>query len=215
MIVVTCDKCEKRLEVPDDLAGRKIECPACGDVNSVPGARVATDAGRPEAKKDRAVAAGYPPDDGPETRVMLVHPALVRGRPMTVFLHVLAMAAAGTGVVYFGMMKSNAVGLWSGVAVLAVALVSLAIQKLGCIDESLEITNKRSIARRGLLSKSTTEVLHDDIRNVQVTQTFAERIWRVGKIGLSSSGQEGLEIEMSDLPDPAGIKRVIDLYRPL
>ena len=83
------------------------------------------------------------------------------------------------------------------------------------LSAALDITNKRSTEVRGLFSKATSEVLHDNIRNIQIAQSFWQRIWRVGTIGISSAGQDGVEIQVQDIPNPNKIREVIDLYRPI
>jgi len=118
-------------------------------------------------------------------------------------------------LIYFGLVNSHALGMYSGLVILLAGLASIGVWKVKTLTESLEITNKRSIARYGLLSKATSEVLHDNIRNIQITQTFVERICGVGEIGISSAGQDGLEIDMKNLRNPDKIREMIDLYRPL
>src|SRR5690606_18183491 len=92
MIRKNCDNCDRLLEVPDDQAGTKVRCPDCGDMNVIPqgapAAMVGSGGGggggggegpaeartvRPDsasAEPDRAAAAGYPPDSGPEQKVL-------------------------------------------------------------------------------------------------------------------------------------------------
>ena len=36
MIRKTCDNCERTIEVADSLAGQKVACEACGDINVMP-----------------------------------------------------------------------------------------------------------------------------------------------------------------------------------
>ena len=84
---------------------------------------------------------------------------------------------------------------------------------LRCKGTTLTVTNKRTILRRGILSKSITEVWHRDVRNVQLDQTFFQRILGVGQVGISSSGQSGLEISVTGIPDPDLVKRLIDQHR--
>ncbi len=83
------------------------------------------------------------------------------------------------------------------------------------LAQSLWISNKRVVERRGLLSRSLNEVLHDHVRNIQVKQSFVQRVFGIGSVGISSAGQDGIEIFMKNLPNPDDIKRTIDLYRPL
>jgi uncharacterized membrane protein YdbT with pleckstrin-like domain len=63
------------------------------------------------------------------------------------------------------------------------------------------------------LSKSVTEVWHQDIRNVQLNQSFFQRIFDVGSIGISSAGQSGLEISVTGMPNPDQVKALIDGHR--
>ena len=167
---------------------------------------------------DRAEQAGYPPDSGPEELVIKVRPMMLRARPIRfAILSVLTLAGAG-GAIWFGPISSATKWdwvVWPSLIVLIFGLVWLGLWKLQALSAALEITNKRTIEHRGLLSRATSEVLHDNIRNIQIEQSFWNRIWRVGKIGIASSGQDGIEIQMSDVPSPDNLREIIDLYRPL
>lgn len=99
-------------------------------------------------------------------------------------------------------------------SLVGVGLVIFLVWWLRCKGTTLTITNDRTKLRRGILSKSITEVWHQDVRNVQLKQTFFQRIFDVGSLGISSSGQSGVEIFVSGIPDPAGVKDLIDKHRP-
>jgi hypothetical protein len=220
MITKTCDRCDRVLEAPDDQAGRKLTCPGCGDVNVMPypTATVAADtddapAASPAAvHADRATAAGYPPDSGPEQPVMVVRKAMFRARPLIGFGLLVALVGGGVGAAVLAYMPPAAIGL--GLVSVA-ALVTLAVWKIRTYGSSLLITNKRTTEREGLFSKAISEVLHDNIRNVQIHQTFIQRVWGVGEIAISSAGQDDFEIRVRDIPHPERVRKVIDLYRPL
>ena len=94
-----------------------------------------------------------------------------------------------------------------------VGLFIFASWYLKCKGTTLTVTNDRTTCRRGILSKSVTEVWHRDIRNVQLDQTFFQRIFDVGTIGISSAGQADLEISVSGIPRPEQVKDLIDQYR--
>lgn len=214
MIEVECDRCEKTLSFPDDQAGERQPCPHCGDINRVPGTPAAKAASGDAKPIDRAAEAGLPPDSGPEQRVKLVRPAMLRARPFS-FLGLAAVLLGGLGTLIYTLFAGPAwLGWVAGIAAL-LALGVLGVWKVLTFAASLEVTNKRSIMRTGLLRRSSSEVLHDSIRNIQIDQTFWNRVWRVGKIGISSSGQDGIEISLPDLPRPDEVRRVIDLYRPI
>ncbi len=84
---------------------------------------------------------------------------------------------------------------------------------LRCKGTTLTVTNKRTRLRRGILSKSISEVWHSDVRNVLLEQTFFQRVFGVGRIGISSAGQSGMEISVSGISDPERVKRLIDERR--
>jgi len=220
MITKTCDNCDKPIEVADDKAGQKVACPKCGDINRIPGSEApASDRSSPPPKppkpKDRAELAGYPPDSGPEQRVLTVHPAMFRAHPFSFLGLIVAVLAGATGAIYFGLIEVHKFGWIASLVVLLAALLVFGVWKLKTISVRLLITNKRTVIRRGLISRNTSEVLHDNIRNVQIDQSAWDRICGVGVIGLSSAGQDGLEIEVKDMPKPLKVREIIDLYRPL
>jgi uncharacterized membrane protein YdbT with pleckstrin-like domain len=99
-----------------------------------------------------------------------------------------------------------------GILTLGLGILPLWLKHLG---ERIHVTNKRTILRKGLFSKDTTEVLHDHVRNIQVSQSFWNRVFDVGTLGISSAGQEGIEIIARHIPHPEEVKRTIDLYRPM
>lgn len=219
MIRKRCDNCDRMIEVEDEYGGQKVACGACGDINVMP--EPPADASRAPARvepvEDRAVKMGLPPDSGPEQKVLLVRQAMARARPLLFSAHLLVIAAGAVGIWWGldGTGPGRTPALVAGVAGAVVALGSLAVWKLKTVSVALEITNKRSVLRKGLFSRATSEVVHDNIRNVQVSQSFWQRLWRVGSLGLSSSGQDGIEIEIADIPGPHRIREIIDAYRPL
>ncbi len=126
-----------------------------------------------------------------EGTLLEINPAMFRSNPVGFILSVILIAAAGAG------------------------LVILAIWWLKTKAAMLTVTNKRIIQRTGLISKKTTEVVHRDVRNIQIDQSVFQRLFGVGSIGISSAGQSGIEILCTGVRDPDGIKALIDRYRNL
>ena len=91
-----------------------------------------------------------------------------------------------------------------------IGLVVLFVWWLRCLATSLVITDRRVTLRQGLLSKNTNDVLIADIRNVKVRQNLLQRIFGVGTVAVSTSGQSDMEIEVHGVPAPARIKAIID-----
>jgi len=75
---------------------------------------------------------------------------------------------------------------------------------------TLTVTNDRTIYQRGFVSRETSEVQHDDVRNIQLDQSFVQRLLNVGGVSISSSGQDDIEVVAKRLPNP---KRIIELIR--
>jgi len=164
---------------------------------------------------DRASAAGLPPDSGPEAPVMMVRPAFWRGSPlMTMGLALFPLVLAG--VLSWRTEVKGGTTLKVFLVAAGLCWVPLAVWWLIVTrGMALEITNKRTIQRKGLFSRATSEVLHDHVRNIQVEQSFVHRVLGVGNIGISSSGQDGIEVQVRNLPSPKKIRSVIDKYRPM
>jgi len=215
MITIICDNCERELELEDKAAGTKVACPHCGDINRVPDATPAAPAPAPAPAPDKATAAGLPADSGPEQTVRTLRPCMVRARPLSFIGVALGMIAGLVGVV-MGLSQDGR--LWLAILGGFIAVVGfgvLFVWWLKTMSAALVITNKRTIQKKGILARSSSEVVHDNIRNIQIDQTFWQRVWGVGSIGISSSGQDGIEIQLNDLKGPGEIRNVIDLYRPL
>ena len=221
MIKFNCDRCDMEIEVDDNLAGTKHECLNCGDINRVPipaGYDATIDDPDPivDSKKvDRAAKAGFPPDFGPETRVLKVRRCWFRSRVIRFSLVALVGLASLIGLIWVPISKEPA---WWYLLFAPVTLGAIALISWWWIDRlsaSLEITTKRTVMHRGFFSKSSSEVVHDNIRNIQIDQTFLQRVMGVGRIGISSSGQDGIELQVNHLRKPDYLRQIIDLYRPL
>ena len=121
----------------------------------------------------------------PETVLYKDSPAMFRNRPV-LFLICCALIPFGIGIVVL-------LAWW-----------------LRCLATSLVITDSRVTLRKGLLSKATNDVLIADIRNVQVSQSFLQRIFGVGAVAVSTSGQGDMEIEVPGMPAPDRIKAILN-----
>lgn len=94
-----------------------------------------------------------------------------------------------------------------------VGIPVLLIWWLHCKGTTLEIDDERTTLRTGIFSKHTNEVLHEHVRNVKIDQTMMQRIFKVGKIGISSAGQADIEIQVSGMRAPAEVKNILDRLR--
>lgn len=113
------------------------------------------------------------------------------------------------------MFRNNPIGFVVTVALcfVGIGIPILLLWWLRNKDTVLTVTDERTTLRRGILAKSINEVWHRDVRNVQISQSFLQRIFGVGTIGVSSAGQAGMEIEVAGLPAPYKVKALIDQQR--
>ena len=124
-------------------------------------------------------------DSAGETVLQTDHPAMFRNHPFWFSLSVILIAAFGLG------------------------LIILFIWWLVTQATELTVTDERTILRKGLLSKQTNEVRHEDVRNIQVSQTFIQRMLGVGRISVSSAGQDTIEISIDGVRDPQSLADLI------
>ena len=124
-----------------------------------------------------------------ETKLYEKHPSMFRNRPISFVICIALIAAYGLG------------------------LIILLFWWLKSCGTTLILTDERTTLRKGILSKHTTEVYHNNVRNVQVSQGILQRMFGVGTVGIASAGTGGLEIIATGMANPAKIKEIIDTYR--
>jgi hypothetical protein len=117
------------------------------------------------------------------------HPAMFRNNPIGFILSVILIFLYGIGILIL-------LNWW-----------------LKCLGTTLTITNKKTILRFGILSKSTNEMYHSDIRNVQVSANMFQRMLGVGTIAISSAGTGDIEIAVAGIPNPEKAKEIIFTHR--
>lgn len=140
------------------------------------------------------------------------HPAMFRNHPLG-FVGGYALMFAGLVVVVW--QWSHPWLKWVGLAMTIVGAVAMLLWWLKALATTLTVTEKRTTVRKGILSKYTNEVMHSTIRNIQVRQSFLQRVFNVGYIGISSAGQSGVEIEVYGVPYPDKVQEIIDKHREL
>ncbi len=122
--------------------------------------------------------------DTTETVLYDVRPSMFRNRPVVFVLCVL-------------------------LAPLLVGLVILIIWRLDVLKTRLVVTNRSSTLIKGILSKRMTEVPHNEVSFLEVTQSFGQRLRGVGTIAISSNAQEGVEIQVDGIVNPNRVAEII------
>jgi hypothetical protein len=215
-----CPHCKSTVEVEATSVGEVVSCPSpeCGlpfEASAPRGHALDPSAQRtPKREGEQRLVA----DENLETTLHVTHPAMFRRRPFSFIGLCGAMLLGVVGAIGSFVGLATAVLapvtlLWISVLVAVGSAGTLLWWWIDVISETLTITSERTVHREGLLSKKTTEVLHDDVRNLQLDQTFVERLLGVGDIAISSSGQDDLEIVARAMPRPDEIVATIRKYQ--
>jgi hypothetical protein len=221
-----CPYCETVVEVDAHLVGEMVTCPneSCGKVF-----RIAVPPGKPakrgsSARRVHRVEIGEeslsPISD--ETLLFKTHPAFLRRRPFK------ALGAAVGGIVGLAALGLWANARWNLGAVEpdTAAAPEWLLLSLGCLlaggalvmflwwwvmslFTTVTVTNRRTTFQEGLISRETSEVQHDDVRNLQIDQNILERVLGIGNLAISSSGQDDMEIQATGIPSPDRLAKVI------
>jgi hypothetical protein len=203
-----CPHCEETISVADDVMGEVVDCPACGSPFKVdvPSARPVD--GR--AVTEDSLEIDRP--DRAEGELKTVHPAMFRTRPF-VFIGYWAMILVGGGAMLLALWNyeiiSQTFQLVAGGILTLIGGALMLAWWLKTRYTTLTVTTKRTILRKGIIAKNTTEVQHDDVRNIQVDQNMFQRVVGVGELAVSSSGQDDLEIHVDGIPQPDEVAEII------
>jgi uncharacterized membrane protein YdbT with pleckstrin-like domain len=145
------------------------------------------------------------------------NPSYFRRKPISYSLMVLFFLG-GIGGTYYFFTKGEPIAdlpylkfVSMGLALLG--FLVLLLWWLSGKATNLILTDTKTTLHRGILSRSITEVYHTDVRNVQLSQTFFQRIFSVGTIGIASAGQGSMEIYVEGMPNPDEVKAIIDKHR--
>jgi len=165
-------------------------CPGCGLNFSISGPPVPI-----------PVPVPAPVATPPERTLYEKHPAMFRNHPIGFCFCILITVMMATTA----FSSHEPVAIWLAL----IGPVFLLAWWMEVLATTLKITSSRTILTRGVLSRETTEVFHEDIRNIQLKQSLCQRLFDVGYLGVSSSGQSGIEIEVVGMPTPMKVKEML------
>ena len=117
------------------------------------------------------------------------------------------------GVIFLVSLPSYLWGPPALIISLVICLPCLLVSFVGRSSRSLTITTRRTIMRSGILGSHSNEVLHNHIRNIQISQGVFQSLIGTGTLAISSAGQSNMEIVFRHLSRPGRAKRLIDQHR--
>ncbi len=208
-----CPQCKKIVRIDESVMGKHVDCPECGQpfLAETPTSRPLGPS-RPSDESSHDPSVHLSSDD--ESELEVVHPTVFRRHIAGVFL-CLILFLGGLGLIIFGAITATLLvppGLYFLIMGVISALIGgFFLLKWFIIGKThkLTITTERSIYRSGIFKRKTSEVRHDDVRNIKMEQSLKERILKFGDIAISSSGQDEMEIVINDIPHPQDIADLI------
>ncbi|MEO8269770.1 MAG: PH domain-containing protein [Aureliella sp.] len=221
LLTAKCPYCGRDVETTIDHTAEPIICPKCARPfeMEIPSAKV-TSVREVETIRSEDHIATEPA----ERTLFRVHPVVFRARPLGSLIALSITAAAGYGLwlaltIDVSDRQSELLGsselasidwlLWSSVAGLVFVVGLAAYWYALSLSTTLTVTDSRTIFQKGIIRRDTSEVQHDDVRNIQLDQSLFQRLMNIGQIGISSSGQDDLEIVASRMPSPTSIVKTI------
>lgn len=135
---------------------------------------------------------------------------LWRGRPswramMSFWVSVALLAIV---VLVLGIVIGQ--GTWSGLLAAVIAVVGLIKGWLERVATMYTITDRRIIIRKGILSRHERAAHIDRVQNVNLTQSFLDRIFQVGTLDFDTAGTEDSDFKFSGIADPDELRQKID-----
>lgn len=71
------------------------------------------------------------------------------------------------------------------------------------------VTEERCASQEGLLCRHLSEIDIVDVRDISLDQSFLQRLLRTGDLGLSSAGQDGIEVVFKGIGCPEQVKEMV------
>ena len=94
--------------------------------------------------------------------------------------------------------------LWLGVILVLLALfVHMAVNRAGVV---LYVRPDEVAFNTGILNRKSVEISYQSLRTIDVSQTFAQRLFNLGTLSIASSGTSGYEIQVPTIPSPHAIR---------
>ncbi len=102
---------------------------------------------------------------------------------------------------------SHGAGVAIAIGVFAIAVLAGLIKRIGT---TFVITSERLHIRRGLFSKSIQQTLLERVQNVNTSQSFFERILRVGTVDFDTAGTDDSDFIFDGVGSPAEVVAAVD-----
>jgi uncharacterized membrane protein YdbT with pleckstrin-like domain len=118
----------------------------------------------------------------------------------------IATVMAGTGLAMMTAPRGNG---RVGFALVIAAAGVFGLTALARSNTSWSLTSDRLIERRGLFASRRREMELADVRSIEVTRSFGQRILGLGNVMIASAASAEFLIRLSNIPDPEQVAEML------
>lgn len=204
-----CPRCGKMLRIEEAHQGKKTTCPACQNEIVIP-PRPAELAPQPKIVSPPAQAAGLGdmlPQE--EKDVFALRPTLKMFLGKLVLAILIPAAAIALAAVIKKGPTLDKIIVLVGLAIGLGLFLAVLYRKYSIL---YRLSTQRLFLVRGLISRKIEELELFRVRDIQVTQSFWQRILRFGKMTVFSTDASSPKFEMLGVSSPLKVKDTIRVH---
>ncbi|WP_435076529.1 PH domain-containing protein [Halococcus sp. AFM35] len=120
-----------------------------------------------------------------------------------------ALALGVFGVWLYRDISLPLVPEWSALALVPIGTVVAAWAYLSRWSTRYVFTTRAVYEKRGLLSRTVTQVRFDRVQNTAFEQSLVERSLSYGDIEIYTAGTGGVNLSLGDVPDPKRVNALV------
>lgn len=97
----------------------------------------------------------------------------------------------------------------AGYALIGLATLLFLIVAVQRATQRYTVTSQRAVVRRGLLSRHEWELELRHVRDIQLKQSFGQRLLGNGTLEISSAGRDTAEVVFAGISNPDAVKELV------
>jgi uncharacterized membrane protein YdbT with pleckstrin-like domain len=103
--------------------------------------------------------------------------------------------------------------IWCLLTPVLIGIFGFLIWRFQLSRTRLTIQGQRIIYRTGITSTRESEIRVNDVRDIEITRTFFQKMAGTGVLSLSTSGENGMEIQIAGLNQPERVREIVHALR--
>ena len=204
-----CPNCGNTLRIDEAHQGKRTTCPACQKDITIP-IKPAEKAPQPRIVSPAPAAQGMGDLLPQEEKEVLSFRPTLKMYPGRIFLAILVAAAAvALAVAIKTRPEVQRIIIIAGLAVALILFLTVVYKKYSVL---YRLSTQRLFLIRGLVSRKIEELELFRVRDIQVTQSFWQRILGFGRMTVFSTDASAPRFEMLGVAKPLKVKDAIRVH---